>query len=298
MLYDLSLKMEYQYDTPASLARHITRVMPLSVTQRQRLIAGHVKFDPAPSEERGFTDFFGHPAIATLINPPHQRFAIMMKARVNVDAPRTMLEFTTVLSELKREYDRVLDLGRDSPHHFIGPSSRIPLDRAIGAYGRELAPADSSVYQIAKAICARIFEDFSYDGEATTVDSTPGEAFRMRRGVCQDFSHVMISALRMIGVPAGYVSGYLRTIPPPGKPRLEGADAMHAWVRVWCGNATGWVEFDPTNNMEAGSDHIVVGYGRDYADVAPVLGVMKTYGEHKASQAVDVTPVQTIHGAF
>ncbi|MBB4124004.1 transglutaminase family protein [Martelella radicis] len=292
MLYDLSLKMEYRYDTPASLARHITRVMPLSIAGRQRLIAGHVKFDPEPDEERGFIDFFGHPAIATLVNQPHQRFAIMMKARVSIDAPRTMLEFATTLAELKGEYDRVLDLGRDSPHHFIGPSPRIPLDRKIGAYGRSLAAADSSVYAIARTICARVFEDFAYDGEATTVDSTPAEAFALRRGVCQDFSHVMISALRMIGIPAGYVSGYLRTIPPPGKPRLEGADAMHAWVRVWCGNATGWVEFDPTNNMEAGADHIVVGYGRDYGDVAPVLGMMKTYGEHQATQAVDVIPVQ------
>ncbi|PRX07316.1 transglutaminase domain-containing protein [Martelella mediterranea] len=292
MLYDLSLKMEYHYDTPASYARHISRVMPLSIGGRQRLIAGHVKFDPGPDEERGFTDFFGHPAIATLVNPPHQRFAIMMKARVNVETPRTMLGFATTLSELKREYGGVLDLDRDSPHHFLGPSPRIPPDRIIGAYGRDMVSPEDSVYAIAKAVCARIFEDFAYDGEATTVDSTPAEAFAMRRGVCQDFSHVMISALRMIGIPAGYVSGYLRTIPPPGKPRLEGADAMHAWVRVWCGRATGWVEFDPTNNMEAGADHIVVGYGRDYADVAPVLGVMKTYGEHQATQAVDVIPVQ------
>lgn len=291
MLYDLSLKMEYHYDTPASLARHITRVLPLAATQRQRLIAGHVKFDPHPSEQRGFTDFFGHPAIATLIDPPHQSFAVTMKARVNVEPPRTTLAFSPELPRLREEYARILDLGRDSPHHFLSASPRIPHDPAIGAYGRESAAPGMSVHQIAKAICARIHADFAYDGEATTVDSTPMEAFHLRRGVCQDFSHVMISALRAIGIPAGYVSGYLRTIPPPGKPRLEGADAMHAWVRVWCGGALGWIELDPTNNIEAGSDHIVVAYGRDYADVVPVLGVMKTYGEHKATQAVDVVPV-------
>lgn len=291
MLYDLSLKMDYHYDTPASLARHVTRVLPLTSTSRQRLIAGHVTFDPRPTEEHGFTDFFGHPAIATLVSPPHESFSIMMKARVQVEAPKTTLEFAPLLDELKSEYNRVLSLGPQSPHHFLSPSPRIPYDRKIGAYGHAVAGRDRNVYQIARALCARIHEDFTYDPEATTVDSTPAESFALKSGVCQDFAHVMICALRAIGIPAGYVSGYLRTIPPPGKPRLEGADAMHAWTRVWCGEMLGWVEFDPTNNIEAGSDHIVVGYGRDYADVAPVVGVLKTYGEHQATQAVDVIPL-------
>ena len=106
----------------------------------------------------------------------------------------------------------------------------------------------------------------------------PVDAFELKRGVCQDFSHIMISGLRGLGIPAGYVSGFLRTIPPQGKPRLEGADAMHAWVKVWCGRDAGWQEFDPTNDMRAGNDHIAVGYGRDYSDVAPIVGVLKTTG--------------------
>lgn len=103
---------------------------------------------------------------------------------------------------------------------------------------------------------------------------------------------MMIIALRSLGIPAGYVSGFLRTIPPPGKERLEGADAMHAWVRVWCGETAGWIELDPTNNIPAGTDHIVVAYGRDYSDVAPVIGVLKSYGNQKAVQAVDVIPLK------
>ena len=102
---------------------------------------------------------------------------------------------------------------------------------------------------------------------------------------------MMIAGLRGLGIPAGYVSGFLRTIPPPGKERLEGADAMHAWVRVWCGREAGWQEFDPTNDMRAGNDHIVVGYGRDYSDVAPIVGVLKTTGGQKGKQAVDVIPI-------
>ncbi len=125
-----------------------------------------------------------------------------------------------------------------------------------------------------------------------TVDTTTAQAFALKRGVCQDFSHVMITALRSLGIPAGYVSGYLRTLPPPGKERLEGADAMHAWVRIWCGGLAGWVEYDPTNDIQAGTDHIVVGYGRDYADVAPVIGALKSYGRQQTLQAVDVIPVE------
>jgi len=102
----------------------------------------------------------------------------------------------------------------------------------------------------------------------------------------------MIAGLRGVGIPAGYVSGFLRTIPPKGKPRLEGADAMHAWVRVWCGQHAGWIEFDPTNAMLAGPDHITIGHGRDYSDISPIVGVLRTSGEHSAKQSVDVVRVE------
>ena len=131
----------------------------------------------------------------------------------------------------------------------------------------------------------------SFDPEATTVDTPPAEAFARRHGVCQDFAQVMIACLRGIGIPAGYVSGFLRTNPPPGQPRLEGADAMHAWVRAWCGRQTGWIEFDPTNAIAAGIDHILVARGRDYGDVAPVKGVLRIAGDQKTEHAVDVIPV-------
>ena len=140
------------------------------------------------------------------------------------------------------------------------------------------------------AIGQALFAHMRFDANATTVDTTPSEAFAKRRGVCQDFSHIMIACLRGIGIPAGYVSGFLCTKPPPGKPRLEGADAMHAWVQAWCGEAAGWVEFDPTNNCLAGGDHIVVAHGRDYGDVAPVKGTMRISGNQKSRQAVDVIP--------
>ncbi len=122
--------------------------------------------------------------------------------------------------------------------------------------------------------------------------TSPAEAFAARRGVCQDFAHVMIAGLRGLGLPALYVSGYIRTIPPPGKPRLAGADASHAWVAVWCGPSFGWLGLDPTNAIPEGDDHIVVARGRDYADVPPVDGVILSYGGHDLEVSVDVAPVE------
>ncbi|KQV66394.1 transglutaminase [Rhizobium sp. Root1220] len=283
--------MGYIYDTPASGARHIMRLMPLSLPDRQRLVAGSLKVEPAPEEQSHFVDFFGHPATSFMVRAPHERLDIRMQARVQVEAHSIAADFSPLLSQLPDEVAGIWSLKPNSPHHFLGNSPRLTENRAISDYARESTGQSLTVLQIANALCARINAEFTYDADATTVDTTPIEAFRLKRGVCQDFVHVMILALRSLGIPAGYVSGFLRTIPPPGKERLEGADAMHAWVRVWCGETIGWVELDPTNNIPAGTDHIVVAYGRDYADVAPVIGVLKSYGSQRSDQAVDVIPL-------
>ncbi|WP_313198054.1 transglutaminase family protein [Rhizobium sp.] len=292
MLYDLSLHMGYTYDVPASGARHVIRLLPLSLPDRQRLIAGSVTVSPATDEKVTFIDFFGQQATSVLVRAPHDRLDIRMQARVMVEAPTMQADLSPTLDVLRKELTEVWSVDSSSPHHFTGSSPRLPEEPAIAAYARQAVKPGQTVREIAAALCTRIHKDFKYDPEATTVDTTPKEAFKLKRGVCQDFSHVMIVALRSLGIPAGYVSGFLRTIPPPGKERLEGADAMHAWVRIWCGDALGYVEFDPTNNIPAGSDHIVVGYGRDYSDIAPVIGVLKGYGNQKADQAVDVIPVK------
>jgi transglutaminase-like putative cysteine protease len=142
-----------------------------------------------------------------------------------------------------------------------------------------------------EAIGHALHKDITFDAEATTVDTSPEEAFKGKRGVCQDIAHIMIACLRGVGVPAAYISGYLRTIPPPGKPRLAGADAMHAWVSAWCGAQAGWVEFDPTNDLRVATDHIFVARGRDYSDVAPLKGALRTAGAQSTKQAVDVIPL-------
>lgn len=290
MQYDLSLHMGYRYDVPASGSHHILRVLPLSLPGRQRLVAGAVTIEPKPDETTRFTDFFGHPATTIALRSPHQRLDIRMQARVIIDAQPIQADFSPTLEGLAEELTALWSLDAGSPHHFLGPSPRLGDVATIAGYARAGLDADRTVRQIAEGLCARIHADFSYDPDATTVDTSPKDAFALKRGVCQDFAHVMIVALRSLGIPAGYVSGFLRTIPPPGQPRLEGADAMHAWVRVWCGKSTGWIELDPTNDIAAGSDHIVVAFGRDYSDVAPVIGVLKSYGGQQTIQAVDVIP--------
>ena len=137
---------------------------------------------------------------------------------------------------------------------------------------------------------ARIRDEFRYDAKATDVSTSAEEAFAARRGVCQDFSHIMICGLRGLGLPAAYVSGYLRTLPPPGQKRLQGADATHAWVALWCGEDRGWVGFDPTNNLVARNDHVVLAVGRDYSDVAPIKGLILTPGDQSLKVEVDVIP--------
>ncbi|MFL0693198.1 MAG: transglutaminase domain-containing protein [Agrobacterium tumefaciens] len=292
MLYDLSLHIGYRYEVPATGAHHMLRLLPLSLPERQRLIAGAITVTPEPDELSTFNDFFRHPTSHAILRGPHEKLDIRMQARVMVQAQPMTADFSPLLDRLPQEIGETWSLDAESPHHFLGTSPRLPRDKAIAAYVRSMLKPSMTVRQIAETLCSRIHKDFTYDAEATTVDTTPAEAFDKKRGVCQDFSHVMIVALRSLGIPAGYVSGFLRTIPPPGKERLEGADAMHAWVRIWCGKLTGWLELDPTNDIVASTDHIVVGYGRDYADVAPVIGVLKSYGSHQTDQAVDVIPVR------
>jgi transglutaminase-like putative cysteine protease len=293
MQYDIRLHLSYEYHRSAAGSRHHVRVLPVTGRAAQRLVASSLNFDPAPDERGVFTDFFGNSVATLSYRSPHDTLDIRMSARVAVDRDQEMLDVSPDMARLRRELCTVSTLDPSSPLHFLAPSPRVALDPEIVSYARESVTQKATVVEIADGLMRRIDRDFTYDADATKVGTLAREAFALRRGVCQDFSHVMIAGLRGLGIPAGYVSGFLRTIPPPGKERLEGADAMHAWVRVWCGVEAGWLEFDPTNAMRAGNDHIVVGYGRDYGDVAPIVGVLKTSGEHEADQAVDVIPVET-----
>jgi transglutaminase-like putative cysteine protease len=292
MLYDVSMKISYTYQVGPSGARHVIRVLPLTLPGSQRLIAGTVSVDPAPDERTDFIDFFGNAASSISFRNPHNELEIRMQARVQVDALPGTADVSPPVSAITDETFGCWTLEADSPHHFLSASPRLPANADIAKWARALVKPSMSIRQAATTLCAAIHSQFTYVPGATKVDTPAGEAFKLKKGVCQDFTHVMIVALRALDIPAGYVSGFLRTIPPPGKERLEGADAMHAWVRVWCGREAGWMEWDPTNNMMAGTDHIRVAYGRDYSDVAPMIGILRIYGGHTTDQAVDVVPVK------
>jgi transglutaminase-like putative cysteine protease len=291
MLYDIRLNLHYDYDAAAGGSRHHVHVVPQTIPGVQRVIASSLSFSPMPSERSDFLDFFGNAMTSVAFRGSYDALDIRMSARVSVSRPEPGFDVSPTLANLAEEIVSVRSLSSDAPHHFLAASDYVELDPVITAYARESLARVASVTAVANDFCNRIYNDFAYDGEATTVATRAADAFALKRGVCQDFSHVMIAGLRGLGIPAGYVSGFLRTIPPSGKERLEGADAMHAWVKVWCGLEAGWQEFDPTNGMRASNDHITVGYGRDYADVAPIVGVLKTTGSQTGEQAVDVIPV-------
>ncbi|MBI4922608.1 MAG: transglutaminase family protein [Devosia nanyangense] len=293
MLYDVRLELHYDYEGFVHGDRHLIRVAPASIPGVQRVIASSISFDPKPDSETNFVDFFGNTVTTIAYSGYHDRLDVRLSARVGVEDEASPADLSPDLPGLSRELAALWTLDAASPHHFLAPSPRIALSQPITDYARRSVERTHSVRAAAMDFCLAIHGDFAYDKKATKVDTLPLEAFHLRRGVCQDFSHVMIAGLRGVGIPAAYVSGFLRTIPPKGKPRLEGADAMHAWVRVWCGQHAGWVEFDPTNAMLAGADHITIGHGRDYTDISPIVGVLRTSrGGHETKQSVDVVRVE------
>lgn len=293
MLYDIRLALHYDYPARVSGDRHHIRIAPASIPGRQRVIASALSYTPKPDRQTAFTDFFGTSVASIAYRGSHDELDVRLSARVSVEDRAEGIDFTPSVADLRAELAGLWSVAPDSPHHFTGPSPRVAIDPEITAYADKCISgaqtALAGIVQFGRAI----YDDFAYDPDITDVSTTAVEAFELKRGVCQDFSHVMIAGLRGVGIPAGYVSGFLRTIPPPGKPRLEGADAMHAWVRAWCGAETGWIEYDPTNAMLAGSSHITIGYGRDYADISPIVGVLKTSSDqHEATQSVDVITVE------
>lgn len=291
VLYDVSLAITYAYDNAAEASRHIVRLLPADLPGEQRLIAGALTVKPEPDEWINRRDFFNNGFVELAFREAHKDVTFSMQSRVERSMLAPAPDSGARLAELGAEIVGARTLDPNSPHHFLGSSTRVSLNAATTAYARQAIGDGGSVTDAVVAIGQALHRDMSYDPEATEVDTPMLEAFAARHGVCQDFSHIMIACLRGIGIPAGYVSGFLRTLPPPGQARLEGADAMHAWVRAWCGAERGWIEYDPTNAMSVSDSHIVLARGRDYSDVAPIKGVLRTTGGHTSKQVVDVVPV-------
>ncbi len=289
MIYAIRLTIAHFYEQPAANSRHLIRVLPSTLPNRQDLMAHRLEISPEPDARSEAIDFFGNKTSSCAHRDHHRDMAIRLSCHVQMHPRAPWRDMSPGVTQLRTIHQNLRDLGPSSPLHFLGPTGRLPPDRAICDFAQDLFDPSSTTAGNVIRIGKAIHDAMIFDATATTVDTDAAEAFRLRRGVCQDFSHIMIIGLQALGIPAGYVSGYLRTLPPPGGVKLEGADAMHAWVRAWCGPDQGWIEYDPTNATLVGTDHIVAGYGRDYSDVSPVRGYLRSSGGQQNTQAVDVT---------
>lgn len=293
MLYDISLRITYRYQHSANAGRHLLRVMPADLPGEQRCVSSSLEVRPAGGEQLGFRDFFGNQVTRLSLASAHDELGVTVRARVDRATPKPRVDQSPALEGLREVLARELSLDGASPHHFVVASARVPNSAMLRDFARAVVPSQVTTLRAVHALGEALHEEMIFDPDATTVDTPAEDAFVARRGVCQDFAHIMIGCLRGLGVPAGYVSGFLRTEPPPGCARLDGADAMHAWVRAWCGPTLGWMEYDPTNGVVVRDDHVVVARGRDYSDVAPIRGVLRTAGFQSSVQLVDMVPLDT-----
>ncbi len=292
MIYDIRHVTTYSYESPVSFARCSLRLEPRS-GDGQQLISHTVEIRPKPAERTIRRDFFGTHTESVLIETAHRTLRIDSRSRVSV--ARQALGRTAPSPSWESVRDvafEAMSLGPDSPVGYVFASSLVPVLGPVTAYaGLSFAPG-RGILAGAVDLMHRIRQEFKYDPKATVISTPLKEVFEKRHGVCQDFAHVMIAGLRGLGLPAAYVSGYLRTYPPPGQPRLQGADATHAWVSVWCGAEIGWIGFDPTNDLVVANDHIILAVGRDFTDVSPVDGIIVGSRKQKLAVAVDVVPVE------
>ena len=291
MIYDVRQTTSYAYASKVAYAHHVLRLTPID-RAGQRVQASALDIVPAPVGRREGRDFFGNRLTWIDLAEPHDRMVINVAARIVVKHPgEPAPDDTPAWEAVRNEVFAATDIGATSPAHFLFASRQVSLDPEIRDYARASFSPGRPILAGALDLMHRIKEDFVYEIGATTVSTTPPMSFALRRGVCQDFAHIMISGMRGIGLPAAYVSGYLRTVSKAGTPSLQGADAMHAWVWVWCGKEAGWFGLDPTNAVLAGDDHVVVAIGRDYSDVAPIDGVVFASGGQRLDVSVSVMPV-------
>ena len=290
MIYDVRQTTTCGYASPVAHARHVLRLTPVP-REGQRVHVAALQIMPEPKYRREGQDFFGNRLTWIEIEEPHDMLTVKLAARVAVDAPvEPALLSTPLWEKVREEAFAISDIGPLSPAHFLFPSRMVSLDPEIRDYTRVSFKPGRPILDAAIEIIGRLKADIVYEIGATTVTTMPPMSFALRRGVCQDFAHIMISGLRGIGLPAAYVSGFLRSAPATDATRLQGSEAMHAWVMLWCGATLGWIGLDPTNAVLAQEEHVMLAVGRDYTDVAPVDGVILGSGGQRMGVSVSVTP--------
>lgn len=294
--YHVLHETRYEYAHPVSLSRQLLHLTPRECAW-QTVVGHDIVAEPAPSAMHTRLDYFGNTVRQFTLETPHQELLVRAESLVDI-VPRAaarLLDDSPAWEDVAAAlaYGAEPVLLEATACLWESPYTRIK--HQLADYARTCFKPGTPVLVGAKALTQRIFTEFKYDPKATTVGTPLLEAFEAKRGVCQDFAHVMISCLRSIGLSARYVSGYLLTQPPPGKPRMIGADASHAWVAVYCPRDDGdglWVDFDPTNNVLPDTQHITIAWGRDFGDVTPLRGVILGGDTQPPEVAVTVTPVE------
>jgi transglutaminase-like putative cysteine protease len=292
MNYRIVHTTTYTYKQPVSVGTHVAYLIPRS-QPHHTCLSHELVVSPVPDSLRERQDYFGNTSAFFTIEEPHDELNIEAHSRVVVDGPVAKWpENAPAWDEVVRSMPSDLSEAGLEAYQFVFESPRIAPRPGFAAYATPSFPPARPLTEALLDLTARIHRDFKFDSRATDVKTLPEEVLRTRRGVCQDFAHFQVGCLRSLGLAARYVSGYVRTYPPPGRPRLVGADASHAWVSVYC-PGTGWLDVDPTNNLIPSDSHVTLAWGRDYSDVSPVRGVILGGRDHKLQVRVDMEPLDS-----
>jgi transglutaminase-like putative cysteine protease len=289
MKFGISHRTTYRYSEAVVQSQHVIHLAPRR-THHQNTHRHSLIIEPAPTFRHDASDAFANPVTMIEIELPHQDLVIHSRATIETAPAFAVDEAGTTpwdrLDHALYHGSGPIDL---DVVQFRSPSQLTNPTLGIAEYAAMSFPPGRPVIQASRHLMGRIYDDFTFDATATDVSTPITQVFAQRRGVCQDFAHLTLACLRALRVPARYVSGYILTRPPPGQPKLQGADASHAWVDVWSPES-GWLGLDPTNGITAGEEHIIIATGREYNDVSPISGVLLGGGEHSVDVSVDVSP--------
>jgi transglutaminase-like putative cysteine protease len=289
MRYRITHRTIYEYTEPVTVSHNTARLKP-STGPNQCLSEFDLRISPQPDRMSWRHDYFGNTLAIFSIRELHTRVDVCATSLVEV------IQHTPPVASLSALWTDVAERFKDpvSPqnaevYEYCMDSPMVRTNLEFAEWSRISFPKTATLLSGTSDLMARLFSEFTFDSEATEVATPLEDVWKNRRGVCQDFAHIAIACLRSLGLPARYVSGYLRTIPPPGQERLQGADASHAWISTYC-PVHGWTDFDPTNNLMPSDSHVRVAVGRDYSDVSPLIGVLSGGGSHIVRVEVDVVP--------
>lgn len=288
--YRVSHETSYVYSAKATSAHQLAHLQPRN-TPWQKVRYHRLDIEPQPSERAEGIDYFGNHVVRFMIDTPHELLRVTAESVVEIDTHAPDAATVSPPWEDALATPLVLDPHVDLDlEQYRLASPMVPVLPESGAYARESFTPERPWLEAALDLTRRIHAEYRYDPKATTVTTQVSEVLEHRRGVCQDFAHLMLSCLRSLGLAARYVSGYVLNYVPEGKQRLTGADASHAWVAAHC-PGLGWVAFDPTNGKLADLEFVTLGWGREFSDISPLSGVVLGGASQKLSVVVDMRPV-------